>query len=177
MYWIYSYIFLFSWIWQTSYVSVQAHLGICHVKHSVVAFCLVIYIYMEMNNGKESDSIGNIEKQSYPKVMNLLRRKVNISMKLHQDFKMVKQMLIDQRWMFKTFQDRLPFVIDSSMLDYLVFQFLSLSLSLSLFTHAHTHTYIYIYVRVCAHCIKVIIEGNWHCDRSFNPGWTFLYFP
>ena len=38
---------------------------------------IYIYIYMEVNNGKESDSIEKIEKQSNPKVMNLLQRKVN----------------------------------------------------------------------------------------------------
>ena len=35
---------------------------------------------MEVNNGKEVDSIEKIEKQSNPKVMNLLQRKVNIKM-------------------------------------------------------------------------------------------------
>ena len=45
-----------------------------------------------------------IEKQSNPKVMNLKRRKfdenVSVLIDLHEDFKMVKQVLIEQRWMF-----------------------------------------------------------------------------
>ena len=46
-----------------------------------------------------------IEKQSNPKVMNLLWRKVivlNVSVleNLHQDFKMEKQVLLEQRQMF-----------------------------------------------------------------------------
>ena len=33
---------------------------------------------MEMNNGKESESMEKIETQSNPQVMNLLRKKVDV---------------------------------------------------------------------------------------------------
>ena len=33
---------------------------------------------MEVNNGNESESMEKIEKQSNPKVMNLLRRRVDV---------------------------------------------------------------------------------------------------
>ena len=70
-----------------------------------VCVCIYIYIYMEVNNGKESESIEKIEKQSNPERINLLWRKANVKtfrflMNLHQDFKMGKQVLIEQRWMF-----------------------------------------------------------------------------
>ena len=90
-----------------------------------------------------------IEKQSNLKIINLLRRKVdakNVStlVNLHQDFKMVKQVLIEQRCLnlsilpntkAETFQRRLSFEINSSLLDYFVFQIF----------YTHTHIYIYIY--------------------------------
>ena len=46
-----------------------------------------------------------IEKQRNPKVINLLRRKfdlknVSVLMNLRQDFKMIKQVLIEEQWMF-----------------------------------------------------------------------------
>ena len=36
------------------------------------------YIYMEVNNGKEFDNMQEIEKQNNPKMINILRRKVDI---------------------------------------------------------------------------------------------------
>ena len=36
--------------------------------------CINIFICVEVNNGKESDRIEKNEKQSYSKVMNLLRK-------------------------------------------------------------------------------------------------------
>ena len=36
---------------------------------------IYIYIYMEVNNGKESDSMEKIEKQSSTEIMKLLRMK------------------------------------------------------------------------------------------------------
>ena len=38
----------------------------------VTRIFVIIFIYMEVNNGNESDSMKNIEKQSNLKVMNLL---------------------------------------------------------------------------------------------------------
>ena len=35
---------------------------------------------MEVNNRRESDSMENMEKQSNPKVMNILQRKVSVKM-------------------------------------------------------------------------------------------------
>ena len=37
-----------------------------------------ILIYMEVNSRKGSNSVEKIEKQSNPKVMNLLQRNVNV---------------------------------------------------------------------------------------------------
>ena len=37
-------------------------------------------LYVEVNDGKESDSMEKVEKQSNPKVMNFLQRKVKIKM-------------------------------------------------------------------------------------------------
>ena len=54
---------------------------------------------MELDNGKEYDSMEKIEKQSNPSVMNLWQRRVNVKivlalMYLHKKFKIVKQVLI-----------------------------------------------------------------------------------
>ena len=58
---------------------------------------------MEVNNGKKSNSMNKIKKRSNPIVMNSLRREVDVSvlMNPHQDFGIVKQVLIEQRWVFK----------------------------------------------------------------------------
>ena len=45
------------------------------------------------------------KRKKFPKVMNLLRKKVDVKtfqflMNFHQDFMIVKQVFIEQRWMF-----------------------------------------------------------------------------
>ena len=70
---------------------------VCECVCVCVCVCVRVSVCMSVS--------GNVEEQNYPKRMNLLRRKVNVKMfrhflNLHQEFILVKQVLILQRWMF-----------------------------------------------------------------------------
>ena len=67
-----------------------------------VCVCTYIYIYIYIYVWRK------IEEQNKPKLTNLLEGKLMLKPFSfnHQDFKMVKQVLIEQRWMFDKIQKR-----------------------------------------------------------------------
>ena len=111
-------------------------------------------------------------------------------MNIHQEFKMVKQVLIKERWMFnkilftclcisliihhysinpcftilehwwrfiitESFERWLSFVIDSTLLDYFVFQF-------SPDVYIYIYIYIYIYMCVCVIVCELQLRKSLH---------------
>ena len=52
----------------------------CVCVYVCVCVCMYVCMYVEVNNGKEFDSMEKTEKRCNPKVMNLLRRKFDVQM-------------------------------------------------------------------------------------------------
>ena len=56
---------------------------------------------MDVNNRKESDSVEKVEqKKQWIYYEGKSTINISVLMSLHQDFKIVKQVLIEQGWMF-----------------------------------------------------------------------------